>query len=198
MRNGPFSLLCLLAITLAGSATLRAAESTPQSAPSQVAGTDIDAALIPSSEWLPSYEIETSARPKGAHSSSAKPFARASVVFRNVVPTARLSAKARVRLRPMPVYPPGLARAGVAGRVVVAFVIDKEGRVTKPTVLSATDKRFCDSTVEAVRKWQFVPASADGVAVRTVAVLPVTFGFLTDEEARQANEAIRQLLLQKH
>lgn len=71
-----------------------------------------------------------------------------------------------IKLEP-PVYPPGMARAGLIGAVKVEFIIDQEGRVRNPYVVESNNPWFERPAVEAVMEWKFQPGKKDGHPVDT-------------------------------
>lgn len=73
-------------------------------------------------------------------------------------------------------YPPAAADAGVQGKVLVRFIVNKDGSVSDVTVLKGVDRDLDKEAVRAVRsmpKWQ--PGKNNGVAVRSYFTLPVVF-----------------------
>jgi protein TonB len=68
------------------------------------------------------------------------------------------------RTRVEPRYPEVLRERGIAGAVVVRFVVDSAGRIAAGSlqVLEATDPRFADAVREALARTRFVPAEAAG------------------------------------
>lgn len=71
------------------------------------------------------------------------------------------SASELVAVRvPQPVYPPDALRAGIAGEVVVKFVVNADGRVGDVAIISAQPQGVFDKNVlAAVRRWKFKPIS---------------------------------------
>jgi TonB family protein len=65
--------------------------------------------------------------------------------------------------------------AGVEGEVVVSFTVTASGKVINPVVVSSTNRSLNHSTIVAVRKWTFAPATDSGVAVSVQALQPVAF-----------------------
>jgi protein TonB len=59
-----------------------------------------------------------------------------------------------------PAYPDMAAQAGVNGKVVVQFYVDKKGNVRKALVMQADPKGlgFEDAAVAAIMQWKFTPA----------------------------------------
>jgi TonB family protein len=57
------------------------------------------------------------------------------------------------------------AALGVPGSVAVSFVIDTEGRVRVPSIVSATDERLAPLAINTVKQWRFAPIVHDGMPV---------------------------------
>lgn len=74
-----------------------------------------------------------------------------------------------------PVYPRALRESGLRGEVVVDFVVDREGRVTHPTVVRTLNPAFDDAALDAVRRWKFEPGRRGGVPVTTHMQVPMGF-----------------------
>lgn len=74
-----------------------------------------------------------------------------------------------------PVYPQLFVRAGVAQTVVVRCVIDRNGHVRSPEIVSSGMKPFDDAVVAALRQWRYTPASLRGVAVDSYLDVTVRF-----------------------
>jgi protein TonB len=62
--------------------------------------------------------------------------------------------------RVQPIYPEMARQAGVGGKVVVQFYVDKKGDVKKAQVIKADPRGlgFEEAAVEAVMQWKFTPA----------------------------------------
>lgn len=74
-----------------------------------------------------------------------------------------------------PQYPFALSRAGVEGRVVLRFVVDKEGRVQNPRIRSSTRMEFEKPAMDAIRQWRFEPGIKNGVRVSVNIEQPLSF-----------------------
>lgn len=75
-----------------------------------------------------------------------------------------------------PVYPEGANTFDVGGLLIVAVIIDKEGRVTTPHVLRALPAPTLSyAALEAVHQWRFEPGRIDGEAVPVVFNLTVNY-----------------------
>ena len=75
-----------------------------------------------------------------------------------------------------PAYPDRARSLGICGKVVVRFLVEPDGRVSKPSIVEAHPKGYFEqSTLEAVRHWQFKPGCFKGKDVATWVILPVQF-----------------------
>ena len=74
-------------------------------------------------------------------------------------------------------YPPDLKRAGIGGRVQVRFIIGADGKVEPESVpvLAATGAAPGDAAAKMVPKLEFRPGKIGDKAVRSIAVLPITY-----------------------
>lgn len=73
-------------------------------------------------------------------------------------------------------YPAVAAENGVSGRVMVQFVVERDGSVTNIEVLSSPDRSLSEETVRVIStspKW--TPGSQRGVPVRVRFILPIDF-----------------------
>jgi len=74
-----------------------------------------------------------------------------------------------------PVYPEA-ARAGhITGTVIIAATIDENGRVIRAEVRRSIEM-LDTAAVDAVKRWQFAPATLHGIAVCLTIDVAVTFG----------------------
>jgi len=78
---------------------------------------------------------------------------------------------------PRLVYPSFLQDAGVAGRVMVQFVLDTLGRVEAQSlkVISTPDERLDQPVMDHMLRCQFRPARVHGRAVRVLLKMPFDF-----------------------
>ena len=73
-------------------------------------------------------------------------------------------------------YPEAAVREGVQGRVMVDFIIDKEGKVTDVRVVRSVDPELDAEAVRVISaspKWK--PGKLKGNKVRTSLTIPVEF-----------------------
>ena len=80
-------------------------------------------------------------------------------------------------LRAMPpLYPFEAQQRGIEGRVLLRFVVDSDGKVNEPQVVSAEPEGIFEETaLEAVVKYKFKPARKGGEAVDCIVKLPIAF-----------------------
>lgn len=64
-----------------------------------------------------------------------------------------------------PIYPISQVLNGNSGSAILAFTIDVDGRARGFEVLEASDKRFADHAIIAVREWTWQPATKDGAPI---------------------------------
>ena len=74
-----------------------------------------------------------------------------------------------------PKYYPAAMADRIEGKVRLAAVIRKDGRVDSVKLLQHLDDRLDQSAQEALRKWQFEPALRDGQPVDVDAVFEIPF-----------------------
>ncbi len=74
-----------------------------------------------------------------------------------------------------PEYPKVLLLAGVEGEVYVRATINEQGKVENAVVTRATDNRFNDAALDALRQWMFKPAMLDGKPIKTEVTIPFKF-----------------------
>ncbi|MGI9174538.1 MAG: energy transducer TonB [Rhodothermales bacterium] len=73
------------------------------------------------------------------------------------------------------VYPEMAKQAGLEGKVIVQFVVDREGRVQHPVVLRGVHTLLDEAALEAVRGLRFHPGKQRDRPVPVKMSLPITF-----------------------
>jgi protein TonB len=73
-----------------------------------------------------------------------------------------------------PTYTARAKRLGLEGLVVVAFVVDTDGRVVSPRILSGPPE-LGEIVLDAVRSWRYRPATQGGRPIRFNMKVPVRF-----------------------
>lgn len=74
------------------------------------------------------------------------------------------------------VYPQVAMKNGIQGRVIVTFVIERDGSVSDVKMLRSVDPSLDKEAIRLVKsmpKW--IPGKKDGASVRTQYTLPVMF-----------------------
>jgi len=74
-----------------------------------------------------------------------------------------------------PVYPRVLRDDGLTGQAEIEFVIDREGRVLFPRIVSATHDDFGWAAATAVAQWRFQPPQKGGQKVDAIMRVPILF-----------------------
>lgn len=73
------------------------------------------------------------------------------------------------------VYPELALKVGIEGRVVVQFVVDREGRVVNPVVMRGIGGGCDEEAIRAVKTAKFQPGMQRGRPVAVRYSLPITF-----------------------
>lgn len=74
-----------------------------------------------------------------------------------------------------PKYPSALRRQGISGEVKIELVVDANGRVVNPRVVSSSNRAFEDPAMDAVKQWKFEPGKRGGEAVPFKMLVPIRF-----------------------
>ena len=72
-------------------------------------------------------------------------------------------------------YPEIAGKAGIEGRVIVQFIVDKQGRVTAPRVIRGLGGGCDEEALRVVREARFRPGFQRGRPVNVKMTLPITF-----------------------
>ena len=91
-----------------------------------------------------------------------------------------------------PIYPENMKKAGTEGEVWIKAVVNEKGFVETIEVFRTTNKDFNEATIEAAKKWEFVPASKDGKAIRAEVTIPFKFR-LGESSINTKNKELRKL-----
>jgi TonB family protein len=101
----------------------------------------------------------------------------------------RADQPAKVVAAASPVYPYLLRHAGATAEVTVVFTVNAKGVVTKASIVDSNNFEFNASSLDAIRKWTFTPATKDGQAVE--ARLKQTFRYIITEKSLVGNPAVQ-------
>lgn len=94
---------------------------------------------------------------------------------RPVISFTSLDNPPRTRSQVAPLYPAAAKASGLAGEVLVEFVVDEQGRVIRARVVKSSNSVFDLPTLKAVERWRFEPGKKTGQPVRFRMVAPVVF-----------------------
>ena len=72
-------------------------------------------------------------------------------------------------------YPEEARKAGAEGRVIVQFIIDKEGNVVNPSIVKGVHKSLDEEALRVVKQANFKPGKQDGKPVKVQYSLPITY-----------------------
>ena len=92
-----------------------------------------------------------------------------------VLDISKLDQIPQPRFRTPPQYPFEMRRAGIAGEVLVEFLVDTEGDVQNAFAAKSSQKEFESAAIQAVSKWKFRPGRKNGQNVVTRMQVPIVF-----------------------
>lgn len=84
----------------------------------------------------------------------------------------------RVLMAFTPPYPKEAKTDNIEGRVVLRFMVDTDGKAKEPEVVRFEPEEaaiFVESAMETIEKYNFKPATLNGMIVPCIAKLPVVF-----------------------
>jgi TonB family protein len=84
-------------------------------------------------------------------------------------------------------YPDAARKAEIEGRVVVQYVLNEEGTVTKPKITKGVHETLNEAALAAVKKLDCEQGRVRGEAVKTRMALPVTFKLPRDSSSSSAS-----------
>jgi TonB family protein len=92
-----------------------------------------------------------------------------------VVPMSALDERPRAVRQDSPAYPRALKDDGLTGQAEIEFVVDTEGRVLFPRIISATHEDFGWAAATAVAQWRYQPPQKNGEKVAAKMRVPILF-----------------------
>ncbi len=93
----------------------------------------------------------------------------------NFAAASDLDERPRAVRQESPAYPRALKDDGLTGQAEIEFVVDREGRVLFPRIISATHEDFGWAAATAVSQWHYQPPTSNGKRVDTIMRVPVLF-----------------------
>ncbi|MEL7835087.1 M56 family metallopeptidase [Fodinibius sp. Rm-B-1B1-1] len=79
-------------------------------------------------------------------------------------------------------YPKEASEAGAEGRVIVQFIINKDGNIENPTIVKSVHESLDEEALRVVKQADFTPGKVDGEPVRVQYSLPISFRLSTDNQ----------------
>lgn len=132
-------------------------------------------------EKLPEIKPRTVLAPEKLLEAAAKKETTAVVVAPPVAPPVT-PPKASVITRPVPKkqtsprYPESARALGATGRVVVRVIVGVDGKVKSATIMASFGNPACEeAALAAAKKWEFDPATKDGVPFEQNTAIPFDF-----------------------
>lgn len=78
-------------------------------------------------------------------------------------------------------YPQDARDAGAQGRVIVQFIVDKNGNVTNPTIVKGVHESLDQEALRVVKQAEFTPGKVKGEPVRVQYSLPISYQLSKDD-----------------
>lgn len=98
------------------------------------------------------------------------------VLARTAFTLAEVDQPPRVIRKIDPLYPFAAKRKNIEGKVVLRFIVTKDGRVLEPSIVRAEPPGvFDNSALKAILRWRFRPAVKDGRDVDVIVIAPLRF-----------------------
>jgi protein TonB len=94
----------------------------------------------------------------------------------NMMTSLGAEQQPRCVYQPSPKYPAALVKKGISGVVKVELIVDANGRVTNPRVVSSPHPDLKDAALAAVKQWRYEPGTRDGSTCPFKIRVPISFG----------------------
>jgi len=92
-----------------------------------------------------------------------------------ILSSNELDERPKVIQQVSPAYPRALKDDGLTGQAEIEFIIDKDGRVLFPRIVSASHEDFGWAAATAVAQWKFQPPQKGGHNVEAKMSVPILF-----------------------
>ena len=92
-----------------------------------------------------------------------------------IIKASKLDGKLVPTKRQEPAYPATLKEKNVSGEAKIQFLIDEQGRVCLPRIVSATEPAFGYAAAQAAVMWRFEPPMSGGKPAVTKVMVPFLF-----------------------
>ncbi|PTY05123.1 hypothetical protein DB347_16745 [Opitutaceae bacterium EW11] len=74
-----------------------------------------------------------------------------------------------------PSFPSKMRKAGIDGKAIVVLIVNEKGLPEQVQVEQATHELFAKAAIDAIRQWQFKPATKGGQPVAVRLEIPMEF-----------------------
>lgn len=101
----------------------------------------------------------------------------------NLFNVADLDQPPIARVQADPAYPYEMARAGISGWTIVAFVVNANGDVQSIRPIKSTHRNFEEAACKAILKWKFKPGIKNGQPVNTRISLKFDYNMIGNRES---------------
>ena len=86
-------------------------------------------------------------------------------------------------------YPEKAYKDNIQGKVVVKFIIGKDGKVSDPSILKGVDPELDKEALRVISEMpEWKPAESNGKAVASYYNLPISFKLVDDSEQTEKTE----------
>jgi TonB family protein len=119
----------------------------------------------------PSYQVAGQSDPSTRHAAERK---HAEIVHASATVHA-LDAPLRILKSVFPDYPESFRNADISGVVRIEFFIERDGRVSSPTVIGSPPAELAALSLHAIMRWRFAPPTIAGSPVRVQAAQQFNF-----------------------
>ncbi len=143
-------------------------------------------AMLEATEFAPAKKDKRTVMAPSTNRELFRPEAHLDLVARNVLaelrkPKPAIFNTADLDDRPKPlaqrsaIYPRSLKTDGLTGQAEIEFIVDRDGRVLFPRIVSASHEDFGWAAATAVAQWKFNPPIRNGQRVDVRMTVPVMF-----------------------
>ncbi len=143
-------------------------------------------AMLEATDFAPAKKDKRTVMAASTNRELFRPEARLDFVARNVLSELRkpkpailnvadLDDRPKAVAQRSAVYPRSLKTDGLTGQAEIEFIVDRDGRVLFPRIVSASHEDFGWAAATAVAQWKFNPPMRNGQRVDVRMTVPVMF-----------------------
>jgi len=101
--------------------------------------------------------------------------------IKNLFNLSELDRRPEPIVQTAPTFPFEMKRQGISARVHIRFIVNSDGEVIRPFILSSTYPGFDRAALEAIKRWKFRPGIKNGRKVNTRVEQPMDFNALDEK-----------------